>query len=192
VVNLSSLGAHLGKGAGPVNGLHDVEKKLDLVSVNITHLRPTAFMENTLAFVPMLKSGHSLFQPLSGATRYPLIATRDIAAEAARVVLDATWSGRRVITLFGPAEHSQDEIAGILSRVLERTITHVQVPAQAFLDSLRQAGVSDDVASQYLELYQAFEGGRLFEGLASREPDVRGPTPYEQFAREVLRPLLPA
>ena len=43
VVNLSSVGANLSSGVGPINGLHDVEVLLDNVATNITHLRPGFF-----------------------------------------------------------------------------------------------------------------------------------------------------
>ena len=48
VVNLSSIGAFLDAGAGPISGLHDVESILDDAADSILHLRPGFFFENLL------------------------------------------------------------------------------------------------------------------------------------------------
>ena len=54
VVNLSSQGAELPAGTGPVLGLHDQEERLNkLAGVNVLHLRPTYFMENLLMNIPL-------------------------------------------------------------------------------------------------------------------------------------------
>src|SRR5580704_1494694 len=49
-VHLSSYGAHVPEGTGPVTGLHSSEQKLNAISdLNVLHLRPAYFMENNLA-----------------------------------------------------------------------------------------------------------------------------------------------
>src|ERR1041385_2066624 len=49
VVALSSVGADKPSGTGPVAGLHEFENKLNTISgLNVVHLRPGYFMENTL------------------------------------------------------------------------------------------------------------------------------------------------
>jgi uncharacterized protein YbjT (DUF2867 family) len=60
VVNLSSIGAHLADGVGPVSGLYGVEQALNvLTGVNIKHLRPAYFFNNLLANIGMIKQlGH--------------------------------------------------------------------------------------------------------------------------------------
>ena len=66
VVNLSSIGAELGAGVGPINGLHDVEALLDEVATNITHLRPGFFFENLLWQVDSIRKWGRISLPLSG------------------------------------------------------------------------------------------------------------------------------
>jgi len=56
VVNLSSIGAHMAEGAGPVSGLHFVEEALDdLEGVNVIHLRAGIFYLNYLSNIGMIK-----------------------------------------------------------------------------------------------------------------------------------------
>src|SRR5579864_7884358 len=64
-VHLSSYGAHIPKGTGPVTGLHSSEQKLNGISdLNVLHLRPGYFMENNLAAIAMIHGmgmfGHAL------------------------------------------------------------------------------------------------------------------------------------
>src|SRR3990172_9135243 len=57
VVNVSSLGADLPEGTGPIKGLHDQEQRLNkLEGVNILHLRPAYYMENLLWTIDMIIS----------------------------------------------------------------------------------------------------------------------------------------
>src|SRR5246127_319825 len=49
-VHLSSYGAHVPEGTGPVTGLHSSEEKLNAISdLNVLHLRAAYFMEYDLA-----------------------------------------------------------------------------------------------------------------------------------------------
>src|SRR6202140_4549098 len=51
-VHLSSYGAQLAKGAGPVSGLHSSEQKLNAIDdLNVLHVRAAYFMENNLAAI---------------------------------------------------------------------------------------------------------------------------------------------
>jgi nucleoside-diphosphate-sugar epimerase len=47
VVNLSSVGAHVGNGVGPVDGLYDFEQLLNATAgLNVKHLRPSYYFYN--------------------------------------------------------------------------------------------------------------------------------------------------
>src|SRR6202522_3501122 len=64
-VHLSSYGAQVAEGAGPVSGLHSSEQKLNAIEgLNVLHLRAAYFMENNLAAIGMIHwmgiFGHAL------------------------------------------------------------------------------------------------------------------------------------
>src|SRR5579864_3440148 len=78
-VYLSSYGAHVPEGTGPVTGLHSSEQKLNAISgLNVLHLRAAYFMENNLSAISMIQKmgifGHALLPEL----KLPTIATRDV------------------------------------------------------------------------------------------------------------------
>src|ERR1700732_529963 len=55
-VYLSSYGAQVPEGTGPVAGLHSSEEKLNAISgLNVLHLRAAYFMENNLAAIGMIR-----------------------------------------------------------------------------------------------------------------------------------------
>ncbi|GAC1431391.1 MAG: hypothetical protein NVSMB7_07490 [Chitinophagaceae bacterium] len=57
IVNLSSIGAHMPEGCGPVSGLYRVEQALNaLDDVNIKHLRPAYFYNNLLNNIGLVKT----------------------------------------------------------------------------------------------------------------------------------------
>src|SRR5579864_7542756 len=83
-VYLSSYGAQVPEGTGPVAGLHSSEQKLNAVSgLNVLHLRAAYFMENNLAAIGMIHGtgifGHALLPDL----KIPMAATRDVGEYAA-------------------------------------------------------------------------------------------------------------
>ena len=54
-VHLSSYGAHVPEGTGPIAGLHSSEQKLNAISrLNVLHLRAAYFMENNLTAIGMI------------------------------------------------------------------------------------------------------------------------------------------
>lgn len=189
VVNLSSIGAQHSAGVGPVSGLHDVERILDQDAQNITHVRPAFFFENFLWQVAPMKAAGSIFMPLPPDARLPMIATRDIAKAVASRLLDATWTGRSVMHLFGPADLTLTEAARIISEGVGRTVAYVQVPREAALKSLREAGASEDVANVMVEMYDGMAKG-LLRPETPRTAASTTSTTLLQFAREVIRPLV--
>src|SRR6202043_3906937 len=88
-VHLSSYGAHVPEGTGPVAGLHASEQKLNAISgLNVLHLRAGFFMENQLAAIGMIHGKGILGTALESDRKLPMIATRDIGDYAAKRLLD--------------------------------------------------------------------------------------------------------
>lgn len=81
-VLLSSVGAHMGDGAGPVDGLYDAEQKLMQVEgLNSLFLRPSYFMYNLFGMVGMVK-GMGMMGSNFGDDTVVLTHTDDIAEVA--------------------------------------------------------------------------------------------------------------
>lgn len=189
VVNLSSAGAHLEFGAGPINGLHDVERLLNDAASNITHLRPGFFFENYLWQLDGIRRTESVYMTTSGNRRVPMIATRDIADAAARRLLDASWTGRSIRGLHGPANISYDEAAQWISDALGHPVHHVKVPEEAAREAMIGMGMSPNAADMMLEMYRGVENGTL-RPAEPRTAETTTPTTFKTFVAEVLVPAL--
>ncbi|HMB70326.1 MAG TPA: NAD(P)H-binding protein, partial [bacterium] len=74
VVHLSSLGAHLDSGTGPILGLRDIEGMFADTGAHVTNLRPGMFMENHLMSLPTILEAGSVFLPVPGTLRANFIA----------------------------------------------------------------------------------------------------------------------
>ena len=116
-VYLSSYGAHVPEGTGPVTGLHSSEQKLNAISgLNVLHLRAAYFMENNLAAIGMIQGmgifGHALLPDL----KMPMIATRDVGDYAAQRLLDLDFSGKQTRELLGERDLSMTEATALIAR----------------------------------------------------------------------------
>src|ERR1700756_2117973 len=116
-VYLSSYGAQVPEGTGPVAGLHSSEQKLNAIGgLNVLHLRAAYFMENNLAAISMIQGmgilGHALLPEL----KMPMIATRDVGDSAARRLLDLNFSGKQSRELLGERDLSMAEANAIIAR----------------------------------------------------------------------------
>jgi uncharacterized protein YbjT (DUF2867 family) len=188
-VFLSSVGAHLGKGTGPILGLHDAEKIFAQVTKGLTILRPGWFMENYFWDLDSIKKANSIFMPLSGDVTVPMIATADIAERAARVITGPAPSRPTIVPLHGPKDYSMDECARIISRVIGKEVKHVQVPPAKAKEAMIGMGASENVADTMLEMYAGFQAGKIMDEV-KRSAETTTPTTFETFVKNVLVPAL--
>ncbi|MCG3117021.1 MAG: NAD(P)H-binding protein [Candidatus Manganitrophus sp. SA1] len=185
VVNLSSVGAHLSEGVGPIGGLHDVEARFNrLEGANVLHLRPTFFMENLLMNIQMIKNMGINGTPLRPDVAIPMIAMKDIAAEAAERLLRLDFKGKSVKELLGQRELTMTEATAILGRAIGKpSLPYVQFPYEDAEKAMTGMGLSPDVARSYIEMYRAFNDG-IIKPTEPRSAKNTTPTSFEAFAEE--------
>ena len=93
------MGAELASGTGPIEGLHAQEQRLAGLA-GLLHLRPGSFMDNFLAAAPAVAAAGVLPGLEAPDVPIPMVATRDIAAVAARELLNPRHEG--VLILHAP------------------------------------------------------------------------------------------
>lgn len=193
VVFLSSFGAQHKTGTGPIAGLHDIEQKLNAavkeVGGSITHLRPGSFMENWFMNVGSIKDQGAVYAPMKGDEKMPMIATADIAFVAADVLADTKWTGTNVRELLGPRDYTYAEGVKIIGDALGKPVKFVQVAPEQALQAMKSMGLSANVASTYVEMYDGVQKG-LVRPLESRNARNTTPTKLEDFARTQLAPAI--
>ena len=190
VVHLSSEGAQEREGHGPVSGLGRIEDALDATGAAVVHLRPTFFYENFEAQLPAIAGAGAVFFPRPADTQTGMIATRDIAAEAAARLVDLSWNGRHVVTLQGPQDLSYAQAAEVLSAGLGRPVAAQQVPEAALRQQLMSFGATEVWADGLVELYTRI--GTEGYSVEPRSEATTTATPLSAYVAETLRPMLDA
>jgi len=189
VVSLSSIGADKASGTGPVLGLHDLEQKLNQIDgVNILHLRPGYFMENTLPQVGAIRMTGSVAGPLRPDLKVPMIATRDIGAAAADALLKLDFRGKQTRELLGQRDLDYAEVASIIGDGIGKPgLAYHQVPDEHMKPALMQMGMSENFVGTLLEMAGSLNTGHM-RALEPRSPRNTTPTPYEVFVAEEFVP----
>jgi uncharacterized protein YbjT (DUF2867 family) len=183
VVLLSSVGAELPDGTGPIRYVHAVEQGLRDTGVPATFLRAASFMENWGAMLSGAIAGGALYHGAAEGLKYSQVATEDIGKTAAQLLLEGP-RGVRVVELAGPAELSLQDTAEILSKVTGKPIKGVSVPTSAMVQALIGQGASDELAESLGELVAGINSGAIkFHGTP-----VRGAVTLEQRLRSLLAP----
>lgn len=176
VVNLSSVGASLSAGTGPIAGLHEQEARLDrLAGLDLLHLRPAYFFENHFAAVPAIKAMGVYPGMLKPDIAIPQIDTRDIAAALADELVRPGRFTRRIRHLLGPRDYSMNETAKILGT------QYVQAPGADAKKAMVQGGLSQSIADAFEEMCEAFNDGRISKTV-TRDAENTTPTRLEDFA----------
>lgn len=185
VVNLSSQGADLPRGTGPVMGLRDQEARLDILhGVNVLHLRPTYFMENLLANVPLIRDYGYACSAIRGDMKFAMIATADIADRVASHLLALDFSGKSYEDLLGQRDISMQEAFTIIGRRIGiSNLSYRQLPYAEFEQVLLGMGMSKDVCRLFVEMSDALNR-RLFSVDKPRNEVNTTSTTMEMFAEQ--------
>jgi len=182
VVNLSSIGAHLPNGVGPVSGLYDFEQMLNKIpSLNVKHLRPSFFFYNFLAQIPLIKQA-GILGGNYGTDKVFLVHTNDIAEAALEELLSLKFTGTSVRYIFGD-ERSGTEIAEVLGKAISKNVQWVVFTDEQQRQGLLQAGLQETHANGYTEMGKALREGIMQEDARKHKASLSG-TKLEDFAPE--------
>ena len=183
VVNLSSQGADLPSGSGPILGLRDQEQRLNgLEEINVLHLRPSYFMENLLMNIPLIDHQGIAGSAVRGDLPFAMIACSDIAQRTAERLTHRDFSGKQIEDLLGERDLSLNEAIAVLGRRIGKPqLRYVQFPAAEAEKGMVAMGVGADAARLFIEMSQALNEERF---AVNRPRNVQNTTltSIEQFA----------
>ncbi|MFF3442358.1 NAD(P)H-binding protein [Streptosporangium sp. NPDC002721] len=163
VVMLSSIGAELAEGTGPIRWLHHMENRLRETGVLLTAIRSPHFQEKVETVLDAAL-GAGVY-PVFGASAdvpVPMVATRDIGGAVAEH-LTAPAAAGEIIDLDGH-RYSERQVAEELAAVLGRPLTVVTVPRTAWVATMVEAGVPPQLAEELAALHDAEQQGILQPG----------------------------
>jgi uncharacterized protein YbjT (DUF2867 family) len=188
LVKLSALGASDHSKSGIARAHWEVEQAIQRSAIPWTMLRPHAFMQNWLGEgAETVRAERVIYSPI-GEGRVPFIDTRDIAAVAAKVLLDPRdYSGKKFV-LTGGAAVGYADVAEVLSRLMGKTVTYRAITMEEARARLAGKGVPAELIDATLAIaaYQRDGGPTALVSPTVERLLGRPPRTIEEFVRDHL------
>lgn len=186
VVNLSSVGADLPDGVGPVSGLHLAENALNtLTDVNIKHLRPAYFYTNLLANIDLVKHANIIGGNFGVKDKkFGIVHPNDIAEVAIEELLNLNFKNHTV-RYIASDDVSTDDIAKTLGSAIGKPdLKWVVFSNEQAEQGMRGAGLAEEIAKNYVEMGASIHSGAMYGDYWKNHPATLGKTKLEDFAKE--------
>jgi uncharacterized protein YbjT (DUF2867 family) len=174
--------------AGYVSASLAMDDLIASTGVSYRALALPSFMDNVLRQAEAIRSQGMFFSTISADRKLPTCATRDIAAVAATLLLDPSWSGYDSVPVLGPEDLSHDDMARIMSEVLGKPVRYQRIPCEALTATLTGSGVSEAMAQGMVDMMVAKDNG--LDNAEPRTPQATTPTGFRQWCEEVLKPAV--
>lgn len=184
VVNLSSIGAHLESGTGPIAGIHDAEIILnELENVSIKHIRAPFFYINFYGSIPLIKNQGIMGDNYPATSRLVMVHPADIATAVAEE-LSQSFTGKSIRYLVSD-DRTISEIVPVLGSAINKPdLPWIEFTDEQTLNGLLQAGLPPVIAAMFTEMGTAIRKGILWEDYDKNKPAKHAAHSLEIFAGE--------
>jgi uncharacterized protein YbjT (DUF2867 family) len=184
VVNLSSIGAELSEGNGPIGGLHDQEQRLNrLESVNVLHIRSAPYLENLFKHIDTINAQGVMSSPVRGDLKLAMIAAKDVARFAADCMDRKNFLGKTVKELLGQRDLTMEEVAKIIGQKIGKpALKYVTLTYDEAHKKMVGAGFSADACRLFNEMCKGLNDGLFGPGTVARTKENTTETSIEEFA----------
>ncbi|WP_114790905.1 NAD(P)H-binding protein [Niabella yanshanensis] len=184
VVMLSSIGADVPSGTGPIEGLYHIEQIYSqLEGVSVTFLRAGYFYTNYYNDVPLIKNAGIIGSNFSDTISIPLVHPVDIATAAAEELQRPAAGNqvRYIVSDYRPAADVASTIGAAIGKPELPWVAFTDVEA---LQGMTQAGVPEEIAGLYVAMGSGLRNGTIQEDFVQTAAPVTGVIKLEDFAKE--------
>jgi uncharacterized protein YbjT (DUF2867 family) len=190
VVGITALGRGTPQAgsAGFVTGSLAMDDLIVSTGLSYRAVTNPSFMDNLLRQHAPIKNKGVFFSPIDGDRKLPTCATRDIAAVSVKLLTDRTWSGQDHIAVLGPEDLSFNDMAAIMSDVLDKPIRYQQIPFETYKSQFIERGMSEAMAQGMTDMARAKNEG--LDNVEPRGPGNSTPTSFRQWCEEKLKPAV--
>jgi uncharacterized protein YbjT (DUF2867 family) len=188
VVDITPLGRGqaIADHAGFVTASLAMDDLIVSTGVAFRPLTMPSFMDNLLMQLGPIKTKGVFFSPINGELKLPACATSDIAAVAAKLLIDPTWTGQQHVAVLGPEDVSFNDMARIMSDVLEKPVRFEQISFEAYKAQFISHGMSDAMAQGMTDMARAKNEG--LDNAEPRTPESTTPTSFRKWCEDELKP----
>lgn len=174
IVKISAIGADANADA-ILKQIHgEIEDHLVNCGVTYTIIRPNFFMQNLLTSAGTIAQQSAFYMPM-GEAQVGIVDAADVASMALQV-LSTPGHENKTYELSGPSLLTFAEIAQVMSKVLGREISYVDIPNASLREAMRNVGVDNWHVSAVGELFELTKSGasasvsNSFEQVVGRRP----------------------
>jgi len=189
VVTVSALGRGTQRYTGYVSASLAMDDLLRSTGAHLRALAAPSLMDNFLRDVTSLREG-VVRGGAPADLSAPMVARRDIAAVAARLLRDQTWTGQDDLPVLGPQNLSYDDVTRILTEVLGRPVHYERTSFQASEQAMIGYGASPGMARAIIEMARAKTQG--LDDVDTPDRATVTPTTLRQWSQEELKPAVDA
>ncbi|EME98131.1 NAD(P)H-binding protein [Streptomyces mobaraensis NBRC 13819 = DSM 40847] len=147
-----------------------------------------SFFENLLEEAGSLRERGVFTDTVAADRKAPLVAVADVAAVAARLLLDRTWTGTGSVPVLGPEDVSPDDLARVMSERLGRPVRYERQPLDELRAGLSRHGLDEAFVRGVVDMKRAKDDG--LDAGVTRTPDTATPTAFEDWCARVLKPAV--
>jgi len=190
VVGISALGRGWTKDAGHVTASLKMDDMIASTGASYRALACASLMENILRQAALIRDQGAFYWPALADLKKPACATRDIAAVAARLLLDRSWNGVDSIPMLGPEDLSFNDMMAINSDLLGKPVQYHQMTMDDLKGMMTSRGASEGMAQAMANMMTAKNEGmdHLIKRTTSSASDT--PTRFRQWAEDVFKPAV--
>ncbi|CDR01381.1 NAD(P)H-binding protein [Streptomyces iranensis] len=190
VVGVSALGrgTPLADRAGLVTASLAMDDLIAGTGVAYRALACPSFFENLLEEADSIREKGVFTDSVDADRRAPLVAVADIAATAAGLLLNRSWTGDDSVPVLGPQDLSPNDLARIMTEQLGRPVRYERQPLDELSTTLVGYGLNEAFVQGIVDMKRAKDEG-LDAGIA-RTADTTSPTGFEQWCAQTLKPAV--
>lgn len=188
VVGVSTLGHGYRGKAGLLSAALAMDELIESTGVYYRSLAMPFFMENLLRQAREIRDQGAFSLPNAAGRPLPTVATRDIAAAAAALLPDGSWSGQASVPVAGPDDLTPVGMARVISDVLGRTVSFQQIPIPEYRAMLLRRGLSEATAQDMVDMAEAQNHG-IYDA-EFRDPRSAARTSFRQWCQDTLKPAV--
>jgi uncharacterized protein YbjT (DUF2867 family) len=190
VVGVTTLGHGYQGNAGMLSAALAMDKLIEGTGVSYRALALPFFMENLLRQAQAIKEQGTFSMANTAGRPLLTVATRDVAAAAAALLLDSSWSSQASVPVVSPDNLTPDGMAEVISSTLGRPVRYRPVPAADRQAAMLRRGASETMAQDMADMTEAQNNG-IYDA-EPRDPDSAAPTSFRQWCQDTLKPAVQA
>ncbi|MFF4421024.1 NAD(P)H-binding protein [Streptomyces sp. NPDC001549] len=147
-----------------------------------------SFFENLLEEADSIREKGVFTDTVAADRPAPLVAVADIAATAAGLLLDRSWTGVGSVPVLGPQDLSPNDMARIMSEELGRPVRYARESLDEMRSTLLAYGLNAAFVEGMVDMKRAKDRG-LDSGFA-RSPQAGPATGFAQWCAQTLKPAV--